>query len=162
PTSRTELIALLQRLNLHNTSAITPGLLEQLEHAPQRSILALVLNLIPTQPEFALPAALCRIAMPEILAGLNCLQTLIEPRRTLVAVDRHDLRTRRLWHRARKTQKKSPTRSAAEKRVLDFSIKPLMNQYPIAHPTLLVRKLFGRRLPVGRLPVRLNRIIIDP
>ncbi|MCL2645847.1 MAG: 4Fe-4S dicluster domain-containing protein [Phycisphaerales bacterium] len=154
PTSRAELIALLHRINLHNTSVITPGLLEQLERAKERNILTLVLNLLPTQPEFALPAALSRIALPEILSGLNCIQTVLQPRRTHIVLDRYDLRSRRIWRRVRKSQKKSP--------LPYFTLKPLVNQYPIAHPTLLIRKLFGRRLAVGKLPTRFNCIIIDP
>jgi len=154
PNSRNDLIALLRQLELHNTSAITPGLLEQLERIKDRNLLTLILNLLPTQPEFALPAALSRISRSELLAGLTCIQSILQPRRTYIALDRHDLHLRRIWRH-------TPP-PPDQKKTHKLTLRPLVNQYPIAHPTLLVRKLLGRRLPVGKLPTRLNCIILDP
>jgi electron transport complex protein RnfC len=153
PKSRAALLALLEKIHLDRTSAIIPGLAEQLRHAADRPIRAVVLNGLPTQPEFALPAALTRLALEELFAGLEALQIALDPKRTLVVVDRHDFRSRRLWKRF---LRRRPFTSRP------IAVKSLLNRYPQAHPTILTRTLFGKRLPVGSLPVRQSLIIVDP
>jgi Na+-translocating ferredoxin:NAD+ oxidoreductase subunit C len=41
------------------------------------------------------------------------------------------------------------------------TIDLLLNRYPQAEPTILVRSLFGKKLPVGELPVRLGYLVVD-
>jgi len=153
PRSRSALLALLEKIQLGRTSAIIPGLAEQLRHIADRPVRALVFNGLPTQPEFALPAALTRLAFDELFAGLEALQIALDPKRTLVVVDRHDFKTRRLWKRF---LRRRPFSSRP------ITVKPLLNRYPQAHPTILTRSLFGKRLPVGSLPVRQSLLVVDP
>jgi electron transport complex protein RnfC len=148
PKDRDEFLALLDTMRLGKTSTILPSLAEQLQELSGRRMRALVLNLLPTQPEFALPFALSHVAIHDLLAGLDAVQQHIRAKRVIIAVDRHDWRTRRLWRRANRTRR--------------YTITKLLNRYPQAHPTLLLWSLFAKRLPVGRSPIRTNRMILDP
>ena len=148
PEDRGELVALLESIGLGKTNAILPSLAEQLGEVGARRMRALVLNLLPTQPEFALGSALSEIAIDDVLAGLDAIQKHVRAKRIIVVVDRHDWRLRRNWRRANRTRR--------------YGITKLLNRYPQAHPTLLTWTLFAKRLPVGRSPVRANRMIIDP
>src|SRR6201986_4704306 len=58
PEERDALIALLGQIGLGKMSPILPSLAEQLGEMGGRRMRALVLNLLPTQPEYALAAAL--------------------------------------------------------------------------------------------------------
>src|SRR4051812_27409683 len=62
PEDRGELLQLLEGLKLGRTSPILPSLAEQLQELSARRMRALVLNLLPTQPEYALPSALSEAA----------------------------------------------------------------------------------------------------
>ena len=42
------------------------------------------------------------------------------------------------------------------------TIDLLLNRYPQAEPTILVRSLFGKKLAVGGLPTGLGYVIVDP
>ncbi|MGN6368889.1 MAG: 4Fe-4S dicluster domain-containing protein [Phycisphaerae bacterium] len=148
PEDRGELLQLLDNIQLGRTSAMLPSLAEQLQELSGRRMRALVLNLLPTQPEYALASALSEVAIADILAGLDAVQRHVRAKRVMIAMDRHDYRLRRLWRRANRSRR--------------YTLVPLVNRYPQAHPTLLVWSLFAKRLPVGRAPVRANRMIIDP
>ncbi len=148
PEDRGELLQLLEAIKLGRTSAMVPSLAEQLEDLSGRRMRALVLNLLPTQPEFALSSALSEVALPDMLAGLDAVQQHVRAKRVMIVMDRHDYRQRRLWRRANKSRR--------------YSLVPLLNRYPQAHPTLLMWSLFAKRLPVGRSPVRVNRMVLDP
>lgn len=148
PEDRQALIGLLESIGLGKTNPTLPSLAEQLHELGARRLRALVLNLLPTQPEFALSAALSEAAIQDVLAGLDAIQKHVHARRIIVAVDRHDWRLRRSWRRANRARQ--------------YVITKLLNRYPQAHPTMLIWTLFAKRLPVGRSPVRVNRMIIDP
>jgi Na+-translocating ferredoxin:NAD+ oxidoreductase RnfC subunit len=167
PSDREGFTKLLEQIGLARTSGVTPGLLEQMQEIGKRDIRAIVLNLLPTQPEFAIGAGLTRIGMRQIVDGLLAIQKVIQPRRVIVLLDRHDWRTWRLWRKARREQNRinRANRRAAKtngNRMRTFETAAVLNQYPLAHPTILMRRLFGKRLPVGRLPVRVNRVLVDP
>ena len=151
PADRAAFVELLQSLGFGRTSAITPGLLEQSEDLGERRVRALVLNLLPTQPEDAIASALTRFSLNEMVHGLAALQKVSRARKVLIVVDRHDWRTRRLWRRALKRHKCGRCQMVK-----------LLNRYPQAHPILLLRSLFGKRLAVGKLPTRANRFIVSP
>ena len=148
PEDRGELLQVLEGMKLGRTSPMLPSLAEQLEELSGRRMRALVLNLLPTQPESALSAALSEVALPDMLAGLDAVQQQVRAKRVMIVIDRHDYRQRRLWRRANKSRR--------------YSLVPLLNRYPQAHPTLLMWSLFAKRLPVGRSPVRVNRMVLDP
>jgi electron transport complex protein RnfC len=151
PVDRAAFVELLHSLGFANTSAITPGLLEQAEDLGERRVRALVLNLLPTQPEDALAAALTRVCLDEMIQGLAAIRNVLRTKKVLVVVDRHDWRSRRLWRRGLRLHK-----------FARYQIVKLLNRYPQAHPTLLLRSVLGKRVPVGHLPTRANRFIVDP
>jgi electron transport complex protein RnfC len=99
-----------------------------------------------------------------MVEGLLAIQKVIQPRRVIVLLDRHDWRTWRLWRKARREHIKSNRKSAKTNgnKTRPFDTSAVLNQYPLAHPTILMRRMFGKRLPVGRLPVRVNRMLVDP
>ena len=141
------LISLLERIGLTASSSFTPSLLDQLRALPAPHPRALILNFLPAQPEFALASALTRLAFMDLVSGLELLQSILEPGRVILALDRHDHKSARLWKR--------------HARGKGLSRRPLLNRYPQAHPTILIRSLTGNRLSVGRLPTARNLLVVD-
>ncbi len=150
-TDRHSLLEMLATMKLPRTSAIVPGVVEQIESLNGRAVRALALVLLPTQPEFILGAALSRLAMEEMKAGMEALLKALLPQTAMVVMDREDFHTRHLW---------KPVAAAlggvGARRV------PVMNHYPQAHPTLLVRRLLGENLPAGALPSTRDLLLVDP
>jgi Na+-translocating ferredoxin:NAD+ oxidoreductase RnfC subunit len=66
-----------------------------------------------------------------------------------VVYDQHDHATRRAW------------KKVARQHHFPLELRPLLNRYPQAHPTILMRTLYGKRLQVDALPSRFNRLIVD-
>ena len=145
--TRAGLAALVERAGVGKTSAVLPGLGEQAKDLGDRKIRGLVLNLLPTQPEYALQTALSRVGMADLLAGLAALQKMIEAKRVAVVMDRHDWTIRRLWKRAARTRK--------------YKVVRLLNKYPQAHHTVLLRTLYGKKVHPHELPTTANRVIVD-
>ena len=160
PKDPAELARLLEDAGMAVTSPVSPSLAAQLRDvatvaggAKGRSqIRAAVLNLLPTQPESALPAALIRDAADDVLAGLLAACEAISPRRMIAVVDTHDYKMTKLLREAIKRNKG----------LAGITVTRVLNTYPRAHPTLLVRSLFGAKLPPESLPNRVHRVIIDP
>jgi Na+-translocating ferredoxin:NAD+ oxidoreductase RnfC subunit len=154
PHNRRDLALLLDSLGIGRTSAIIPALADQLRHLGSGTgdvrPRALVLNLLPTQPEFTLGGALTRLALADLRTGMHALHHILHPRSLLVVFDRHDLSTWRAWKRI------------ARQHHFPVELRPLLNRYPQAHPTPLLRTLWGKRLQVDALPSRFNRLVIDP
>jgi Na+-translocating ferredoxin:NAD+ oxidoreductase RnfC subunit len=147
-TDRHSLLELLATMRLTRTSAIIPGIAQQMETLGGRAARALVLVLLPTQPEFILGPALSRLAMIEMQAGLEALQKALRPHATLIVLDRHDAATRRAW--------KEPAAALGARRV------PHVNRYPKAHPTVLTRRLFGENLAPAAMPTERDLVYVDP
>lgn len=154
PSDVAGLIGLLEQLAIRATSAINPSLLAQLQDlgTPPRRIRALVLNCLPTQPESALPQLLARQGADDLLRGLDLVRRCMDVRRAVIATDRHDFSSRR---QLRKVLKRQPWRRGVQ-------IARLLNRYPQAHPTLLLRSLYGKQLEPQALPTRANRVVLDP
>ncbi len=146
PNNRT-LVELLKLAGVEQTSAIVPSIMKQAADISDPRIRSLVLNLLPTQPEFALPLALSRTALADVLDGLAAIQHHVRARRVSVALDRHDHALRRIWKKAR-----GP---------LEFNVVSLLNRYPQAHHTVLLRSLYGKEVPPGDLPTRAHRMVVD-
>ncbi|HEY4329456.1 MAG TPA: 4Fe-4S dicluster domain-containing protein [Phycisphaerae bacterium] len=154
PSNRTNFVGLLRRIRLPRTCNLVPAVIDQLREAGDKPIRTLVLNGLPTQPEFALSAALTRLALEDVHRGLRAIESGTGANRTLVALDRHDLRSFQLWRRILRANKPQKGRRPR--------IRMLLNRYPQADPTMLVRKLFGGRLAAGALPTQAGRMIVDP
>src|SRR4029077_8348567 len=89
------LIAALNTMALERTSEANMSVAEQLRAIGNRPLRALVLNLLPTQPEFALSTALARRATDDLLAALALLHKILRPENTLIVLDRHNHALRR-------------------------------------------------------------------
>ncbi len=137
----------LRRAGIGQTSASVPSLLAQVRQLGTARARALVVNLLPQQPESMLPHALSLREMPRLLAGLQWLRRAVPARRTLLAFDRHDLHCRHIWRKSTRRQ--------------GVRLAPLLNQYPQAHPTVLLRMLLGAKLPVGALQTRVGAVMVD-
>jgi electron transport complex protein RnfC len=151
---RASLLALLDRLGLGRTSQVIPGLVEQLRKA-DGPLKGLILNLLPTQPESALGGALSRLAIEDLAAGLFAIERAMAPGRTQIVLDRHDVRCWRRWRRA---VRKWGAPAGGGRRP---AIRLLLNRYPQADPTILIRILLGEKLPVEALPVTLGYLMVD-
>lgn len=151
PHNRRDLATLLESLQITRTSSVIPALADQLRHLGAGDVRPrfLLLNLLPTQPEFSLGPALTRIALDDLRTGLHALHHILRPRHLLVVIDRHDAATRRTWKRV------------AYERRFPIDIRLLLNRYPQAHPTILLRTLWGKRLQADALPSRFNRLVLD-
>jgi len=154
PADRAALVALVERLGIGRTSQVIPGLVEQLRKAGA-PLKGLILNMLPTQPESALGGALSRLAIEDLAAGLSAIESAVAPRRTQIVLDRHDVRGWRLWRRATR-------RWGGGKGRRRPAICLLLNRYPQADPTILMRILMGKKLPVEALPVILGYLMVDP
>ncbi len=176
PTERREAATFLEDLGIRRTSGTIPAIADQLRGLrddgigsaaggigggggsidrtaraaahPAWRVRALVLNLLPTQPEFALADALTRLAAEDLRAGLIELQRVVRARRIIIVIDRHSRATADTWKRFAKPN--------------GLEIVELLNRYPQAHPTILFRTLFAKRLPPDLLPSRMHRVIVDP
>jgi Na+-translocating ferredoxin:NAD+ oxidoreductase subunit C len=161
-TKAAELADLLEKAGMSVTSPVTPSLAAQLREAGGvelgvarkggRQIRAVILNLLATQPESALPAALARGAAEDLLAGLMVVCDAILPRRAIAVIDRHEHGVARPLRQAIKRHR----------RFSGVTLVRMVNRYPLAHPAILLRAMFGKKLPPDSLPTRANRIVLDP
>jgi electron transport complex protein RnfC len=155
-------ISFLERIGIGRASATIPGLVEQLRAAPatagaEKGGLHLVLNLMPTQPEYAMASALSRLALDDLSTGVDALSN--AARYTWIVMDRQDFRMRRLWRRAIRARAVADHNAAVKKR---FRFRYLLNRYPQGDPTILLRTLFRKKLPVGAMPTTQGVLMVDP
>lgn len=147
PEDRASLAALLARTGVGQTSPWLTPLLTQIRELTDRPR-ALIINMLPVQPESALSMGLMRHDTERMLAAVKVLTKALMPRRTLVAVDRQDRRQASLWRKgARKT---------------GLAVVRFLVKYPQANPTVLAHALLGAKLPVGQSPARQGIIMADP
>ena len=146
--NRDTLLALVRRVGLGKTDRVTPALADQLELLGQRPVRLLVLNLLPSQPESALAAALTDLALAHLRAGLTLLDMALRAKQQLVAVDRHDQRTVKIW------------RDLAPGH--NLGVKALLGKYPLAHPLVLLRVLCRRSVLNYAAPAAAGLLVVDP
>ncbi|HVT82643.1 MAG TPA: hypothetical protein VHM90_18525, partial [Phycisphaerae bacterium] len=96
-TDRHSLLETLARMKLARASAMIPGLAEQVESLAGKGVRAMVLVLLPTQPEYVLGPALSKLAMEEMTAGMEALKKALRPGGVYIVMDRHELWLRNLW-----------------------------------------------------------------
>lgn len=146
--SLANLMAQISASGLTSTDQWTPPLEQQLARCAGRVMRAIVLNCIPESPESNFPLALFTLDMANLLAGLAILKHAAPHRATIIACDRHD---HGLGRRLKVVRRKQNVR-----------IMRLINRYPQAHPTVLLRSMFGSRLPVDALPTDVGVLLVDP
>ena len=145
PTTSASLRELLLRLKLTSQDLWTPALLDQLTSPTIHDV---VLNLIAPQPESILPRVLSEFEMPRLVAGLNLVRRCISAVKTRLAVPREEAELRYQWRGAAKANQ--------------FTIHPLINRYPLGHPSILLRALLGLKLQPGASPADVGVVLLDP
>jgi len=148
PASVPELLDILQAAGIDKTSAWIPSLPSQLAAVGIHPIRIIIANFLPLQPESALPQALTAIAPDDLLLGLHTVRHCVAHKTTAIVMDRHN---RPLIKRWRQATRKSTIR-----------LVRLLNVHPQGDPTILLRSLFGARLPVGAPPPSVGALMLDP
>lgn len=147
-TDRSSLLALLQRTGIGKTNLFVPALADQLAWLGDKPVRLLVLNLLPSQPESTLAAALTDLALPHLRAGLALLDMALPALQRVVAVDRHDQITLKVWRSATQGQ--------------DLQVKALLGKYPLSHPLALLRVLCRRSALNYVSPAAAGLLVVDP
>ncbi|NNM85424.1 MAG: hypothetical protein HKL96_06695 [Phycisphaerales bacterium] len=145
---RRPLLAELGQHGIVQFSPWTPALPQQLALLGGRTADAMVVNMVPHQPESALPDFLTRQELVPMLVALEGLALALKPRRVLIAVDRHDHATARAW--------------AAAARGKPWKVIRLINKYPLAHPRVLLHRLGINNSDISESPAARGRLLVDP
>ena len=145
---RRPLLAELDRHGIVQFSPWTPALPQQLAFLGGRTADVMVVNMLPHQPESALPGFLTREELAPMLVALEGLALALKPRRVLITVDRHDHAAARAW--------------AAAARGKPWKVIRLVNKYPLAHPRTLLHRLGINNSDISESPATRGRLIIDP
>ncbi|HEY2587498.1 MAG TPA: 4Fe-4S dicluster domain-containing protein [Tepidisphaeraceae bacterium] len=146
-----ELPAILDRLSAGNINADrweSPDLLEQLRQAARRPAKAVVCGAIDLDPALPFMRTLAAERAMDIAAGAAALGKLAGTDRVILAVP-EDMSPGGI----------AALRSAAD--AAEIRLFPLAEEYPLAHPSLLIRRVTGRRLAPGKLPTEIGVVMLD-
>jgi electron transport complex protein RnfC len=141
----------IERLSAAGISAdrwTSPDLLAQLRavsQSPAKFVIASALDLDPALP---LQRRLATSHAMDIAAGAAALGTLSKADRVFLAVP-EDMSPAGI----------AALRAAAS--TTDVRLYPLQMQYPLAHPSLLVRRITGRRVKPDQLPTQAGVLVLD-
>ncbi len=135
----------LQRLKIGHQDLWAPALLDQLAGRPVSDV---VLNLVAPQPESILPRVLSEFELPQLITGLNLVRRCVSADRAILAVPRDESEMRYQWGAV---AKKHP-----------FIVRPLINRYPLGHPSILLRALVGLKIQPDTSPADAGVILLDP
>jgi electron transport complex protein RnfC len=126
----------------------SPDLTAQLHQTLRRPVDTIVCNVLDPDRAMPLQSVVADSYAAELAAGVALLAKLAGAERAWVVVDRH-----------------SPEGFQEELRVAvekaGARLVPLQNDYPQAHPTLLLHALLGRRLPPDHLPTDAGALVAD-
>ena len=145
PADMTQLRDVLHQLKFTRHDIWTPALPDQLISGAVEHV---VLNLIPPQPESIMPRVLSEFELPRLEAGLNVIRRCVSARKTWIAAPRHEPELRYQW------------RDATKKNKLLF--RPIVNRYPLGHPSILLRALLGIKLKDHESPSQYGVVLLDP
>jgi electron transport complex protein RnfC len=126
----------------------SPDLLAQLRHAAQRSPKAVVCGAIDLDPALPFMRTLAAERAMDIAAGAAALGKLVGAERVILAVP----------------EDMSPAGIAALRSAADAAsvrLFPLPEEYPLAHPALLVLRTTGLRVAPGKLPTEAGVLMFD-
>jgi Na+-translocating ferredoxin:NAD+ oxidoreductase subunit C len=147
----TELPAIIDRLAGAGVSADrweSPDLLAQLRQAAQRRPKVVVCGAIDLDPALPFMRTLATERAMDIAAGAATLGKLVGAERVILAVP----------------EDMSPGGIAALRGAADAAsirLFPLPEEYPLAHPSLLVLRVTGRRVAPGKLPTEVGVLMLD-
>lgn len=148
PASTAGLIAALEAAEIGDCDPWVPSLVRQLKALGTGRPRAVIVNLLPRQPESLLAQSLVKFEAPAIRKAVCAVRAALNARENILTIDKHDYILRR-GH-------KGCTAGTS------VQIQRLLNIYPRAHPTVLLWTLFGVRLAVGQLPSSQGYVIVDP
>lgn len=126
----------------------SPDLLRQLYQAVRKPVDTILCGAIDLDVELPVQQTVAATHAVEIMAGVAALARLTGAGRTLVALA-EDTPTAML----------ATIRKAAD--AARVRLVAVRNEYPLAHPSLLVREVLARRLGAGRLPNEARAIVLD-
>lgn len=145
PADTAQLLELLHQLNFTRYDIWTPSLSDQLLSGPVEYV---IFNLIPPQPESIMPRVLSEFELPRLESGLNLIRRCVSAAKTWVAAPRNEPELRYQW------------RAAAKKNKL--LVRPIVNRYPLGHPSILLRALLGIKLKDHESPSQYGVVLLDP
>ena len=145
PETPAALREVLERLKIRNQDIWAPALLDQLKGGAVSDV---VLNLVAPQPESILPRVLTEFELPQLIAGLNLVRRCVSAHRAILAIPRDESEIRYQWGAVAKAH--------------GFVVRPLVNRYPLGHPSILLRALLGLKIQPYASPADAGIILLDP
>lgn len=127
---------------------VSPDLHGQLRQAERQSPKFVLCGAIDLDPALPLQRTLASEKALDIAAGAAAIGKLVGTNRVLLAVP-EDMTSEGV----------AALREAA--RASSVRLFPLLEQYPLAQPSLLVRRTTGRRVPPGKLPTDAGVLMLD-
>jgi electron transport complex protein RnfC len=127
---------------------VSPDLLGQLQIAIQRPPKFVLCGAIDLDPALPVQRALAIECAIDIAAGAAALGRLIGTKRVILAVP-EDMSGAGV----------AALRDAAQ--AASVRLFPVMERYPLAQPSLLIRRTLGRRLLPGKLPTEVGVLMLD-
>ncbi|HSU66844.1 MAG TPA: 4Fe-4S dicluster domain-containing protein [Tepidisphaeraceae bacterium] len=146
-----DLPAVLEKLQASGVGAnrwASPDLLGQLRKAVESPPTFILCGALDLDPALPLQRTLAATRAMEIAAGAAALGKLTGTQRVILSVP----------------EDMSPVGIAALRAAsaaARLRLYPIQDEYPVAHPSLLIRRITGRRLKPGRLPIEAGVILLD-
>jgi electron transport complex protein RnfC len=138
----------LESAGIRATRWTAPDLLAQIRDEPKRPLKLILCAALDLDPVLPLQQSLLATRATEIATGVMALAALTGAGRGLLALPENS-----------PAQVVSATRAAAT--ATGMKLYPLPDEYPLAHPSLLVHRILRRKLPQQRLPTDAGVIILD-
>ena len=141
----------MDRLEAAGVSAdrwTSPNLLEQMRQILRRPIASVLCNALDLDPVLPLQRSVIDAHALEVAAGVAALAKLTGAAGSMIAV-------------AENTPAAGVATLRAAAQAAPVRLFPLPDEYPLANPSLLVRRSVGRRLSPGRTPTEAGVLLLD-
>ena len=148
PTQRAAAIERLEAAGVSANRWTSPNLLEQLRQVHQRPIDTVVCSALDLDPVLALQRTIAVEFAMEMAGGVEALVKMTGARDGVIAV-----------------AEDTPSAGVAALRLASAAASvrlfPLADEYPAAHPSLLIRRMLRRRLTPGQMPPHVGVLFLD-
>lgn len=141
-------LARLATAGVHADRWMSPNLLDQLRSSAGKKITAVVCGALDLDPVLPLQRTLIATRAMEVAAATALLGKLVGAGQVFLAVP-EDLTPAEV----------AGLRAAAA--ASSIRLFPLPAEYPLAHPSLLLHRTLGRRLPPGQMPPEVGTLVFD-